>query len=105
LVAKADSDFLNFYFTIALNSINEVALAFCVLDFDFKDSLHGFRASAGRSMELKAACNAVLFLKEIEEAEEEINKDIIVVQRYFEVTRQDVSFYLFILLREKSVNS
>ena len=105
MVAKPDEDFMDFYFNVANANINQTALAFCVLDFDFKDSLHGFRASAGRSMELKAACNAVLFLKEIEEAEEEINKDIIVVQRYFEVTRQDVSFYLFILLREKSVNS
>ena len=35
----------------------------------------------------KAACNMVVFLKEIEACECDLNKDIIVVQRYFEVGR------------------
>ncbi len=43
----------------------------------------------------KVAFTNVKFLKEIEQTDEDLNKDIIVVQRYFEVSRQDVSAAIF----------
>ena len=85
--ADPKADFMSNLFTIGLTSINEAALAFAIMSFDFKEILHGFRASTGRSVEIKAACNMVVFLKEIEACECDLNKDIIVVQRYFEVGR------------------
>jgi hypothetical protein len=61
-------DILSSNFTLALSSINEAALAFALLDLPFKDESHGFRSGEGRGVEIKAASNMIIFLKEIQEA-------------------------------------
>jgi hypothetical protein len=55
-------------FTLALSNINEAALAFAFIDLPFKEESHGFRSGEGRGVEIKAASNMVIFLKEIQEA-------------------------------------
>jgi hypothetical protein len=57
--------FLTSNFTLALNSLNEAALAFSFLDLPFKEESHGFRSGEGRGVEIKAASNMIVFLKEI----------------------------------------
>jgi hypothetical protein len=57
--------FLSSNFTLALNNINEAALAFSFLDLPFKEESHGFRSGEGRGVEIKAASNMIVFLKEI----------------------------------------
>ena len=72
------------YFTLALSNINEAALAIALIDLPFKDDSHGFKANKGRGVQIKAASNMILFLKEIQETDTQLNKDLLVVQRYFE---------------------
>ena len=69
---------------MAVENMNEAALAIALTDLPFKEDSHGFRANEGRGVEIKAASNMILFLKEIQETNTQINKDILVVQRYFE---------------------
>ena len=59
------SNFLSSNFTLALSSINEAALAFAFIDLPFKEESHGFRSGEGRGVEIKAASNMTIFLKEI----------------------------------------
>jgi hypothetical protein len=61
-------DFLTSNFTLALGNLNEAALALALIDLPFKEESHGFRSGEGRSVEIKAAANMVIFLKEIQEA-------------------------------------
>lgn len=58
-------NFLTSNFTLALGNLNEAALAFALIDLPFKEESHGFRSGEGRSVEIKAASNMVIFLKEI----------------------------------------
>eukprot|EP00347_Sterkiella_histriomuscorum_P021579 403333486 len=78
------SDFLSMYFTINQPSINESVIALALIDLPYKEESHGFKANEGRGVVIKAAGNMMLFLKEIQEAQTNINKDMLVVQRYFE---------------------
>ena len=71
-------------FTLALSNLNEAALAFALLDLPLNEESHGFRSGEGRSVEIKAASNMIIFLKEIQEADTNINKNLLVVHRYFE---------------------
>jgi hypothetical protein len=81
--------FLSSNFTLALNSLNEAALAFSFLDLPFKEESHGFRSGEGRGVEIKAASNMIIFLKEIQEAQTDINKNLLLVHRYFEHGKTD----------------
>jgi hypothetical protein len=81
--------FLSSNFTLALNSLNEAALAFSFLDLPFKEESHGFRSGEGRGVEIKAASNMIIFLKEIQEAQTDINKNLLLVHRYFELGKTD----------------
>jgi hypothetical protein len=81
---KSITTFLSSSFTLALSNVNEAALALALLDLSFKEESHGFKAREGRSVEIKSASNMVIFLKEISNAETSIDKNLLVVQRYFE---------------------
>ncbi len=83
-------------FTLALSNINEAALAFAFIDLPFKEESHGFRSGEGRGVEIKAASNMVIFLKEIQEAQTDINKNLLLVHRYFEKdkTEREVKEFL-----------
>lgn len=71
-------------FTLALSNFNETVLSLVLLDLPFVEESHGFKTGQGRGVEIKAASNMIIFLKEIQEAETQINKDLLVVHRYFE---------------------
>jgi len=58
-------NFLTSNFTLALSNLNEAALAFALIDLPFKEESHGFRSGEGRGVEIKAAANMIIFLKEI----------------------------------------
>lgn len=64
-------------------------MAFAVVDLPFKEESHGFRSGEGRSVEIKAASNMIIFLKEIMEAETNMNKNLLVVHRYFEKDKME----------------
>ena len=57
--------FLSSYFTLALQNLNEAALVIAFTDLPFTDDSHGFKANQGRGIEIKAASNMMIFLKEI----------------------------------------
>ncbi len=74
---------------MSLNTVNETALALALTDLPFNEESHGFKAGQGRSVEIKSASNMIIFLKEIQQAETSINKDMLVVHRYFEKDKMD----------------
>ena len=77
-------------FVVALSkSINETAFVLGLIDLPFVEASHGFQATSGRKVEIKAACNMIVYLKEIQEAEPALKKDLLVVHRYFEKDKQD----------------
>ena len=48
-----------------MGHLNEMALVIGILDLPLKEENHGFRANQGRGVEIKAASNILVFLKEI----------------------------------------
>ncbi len=60
-----------------------------MVDLPIKEENHGFKASSGRGVEIKAASNILAFLKEISEADTNIDKNLLVVHRYFEKDKRD----------------
>lgn len=77
-------NFLSSNFTLTTSIMNEFLLLLAVLDLDFKEGSHGFKSGQGRKVEIKAASNFIIFMKEIEEAQASVNRNLLVVQRYFE---------------------
>lgn len=56
-----------------------------LLDVSFVAGSHGLRAGEGRSLEIKAASNVILFVKEVRETESAPERTVTVVQRYFDL--------------------
>jgi hypothetical protein len=52
-------------FVVTSSNINEVAFVLALIDLPFVEESHGFRASSGRKVDIKAASNFIVFLKEI----------------------------------------
>ena len=86
---KIFGGFVSSSFTQAVSNFNEVALVLAIIDLPIMEENHGFRASSGRGVEIKAASNTLVFLKEISEVGISINKDLLVVHRYFEKDKRD----------------
>jgi hypothetical protein len=68
LTKKTLKDFVTSNFTLAVSMVNEAALAIALIDLPFKEESHGFKTQQGRGIEIKAASNMIVFLKEIQEA-------------------------------------
>lgn len=68
LIKRTLKDFVTSNFTLAVSMINEAALAIALIDLPFKDESHGFKTQQVRGIEIKAASNMIVFLKEIQEA-------------------------------------
>ncbi len=69
--------FLADSFTSAYHCLTEVVAALALLDLPPLSAEHGYRTLEGRSAELKAASNLVIFKKEIKESKGEIRSNIL----------------------------
>lgn len=76
--------FLSSHFILGTSNLNEVALVLSLIDLPSKEESHGFRSEQGRRVEIKAASNLILFLKEVQETKASIDRNLLVVHRYFE---------------------
>lgn len=56
-----------------------------LLDLPFRAESHGLRANEGRKLEVKAANNLIMFVKEIRETDSSPETSVTVVQRYFDL--------------------
>ena len=65
---------------------------FALLDLPAVSTEHGFHTTEGRSAELKAATNLILFKKEIKESNNDFNKEILVAQRYSIEDEEEVDY-------------
>jgi hypothetical protein len=74
--------FLTHNFTGTYRNLTEVIGALSLLDMPFRSPEHGYRTMEGRSAELKAASNMVIFKKEVKECKGDIRSNILVAQRY-----------------------
>eukprot|EP01022_Parablepharisma_sp_SALTPOND_P023502 TRINITY_DN4_c0_g1_i6.p1 TRINITY_DN4_c0_g1~~TRINITY_DN4_c0_g1_i6.p1 ORF type:complete len:2304 (-),score=338.43 TRINITY_DN4_c0_g1_i6:3914-10825(-) len=79
---KTDKPFLTHQFINTYHTLTEIVGALTLLDLPYYSMDHGFRTMEGRSAELKAASNLVIFKKEIKESKGEIRSNILVAQRY-----------------------
>jgi len=80
--------FLTFQFITAYHGLTEAVGALALLDLPYNSMDHGFRTMEGRSAELKAVSNLVIFKKEIKESKGEIRSNILVAQRYVDWEQQ-----------------
>ena len=58
-------DFLSTNFVLSVSNFTELVLTLALLDLPFKEESHGLRSETGRRVEVKAASNLMLFMKEI----------------------------------------
>lgn len=94
LLNREGKQFLTANFT--RNADNQVSaiLTFALLDLPMTEAeSHGFKAGSeqegGRSMEITAAGNIILFKKEVKEAPLELSNDILVTHRYITANSYD----------------
>ena len=69
----------------------EIAAVISLLDLPSISVEHGYRANKGRSVELKAASNLIIFQKEVKECKESINNNVLVAQKYVDVDLLKIS--------------
>ena len=79
---KPKKPFLTQAFTGTYRGLTAIFGALSLLDLPFYSLEHGFRTMEGRSAELKAASNLIIFKKEIKESKGEIRSNILVAMRY-----------------------
>lgn len=88
---KKPGCFLSQDFTSAWHNMIEVAGVISLLDLPPTSAEHGYKAAAtGRSVELKAASNLIVFKKEVKECKEGIDNNILVAQKYVDVDAVNV---------------
>ena len=75
--------FLSSKFTDSVSNLTEIIGALSLLDIDFTSIEHGFKTLEGRSAEIKAASNCIIFKKEVKETEGNLQNNILVAQKYF----------------------
>jgi len=74
--------FLSSNFIYTCNNLTEIMAALAMLDLPFVSPEHGYRTTEGRSVELKAANNLIIFNKEVKETKEDISNNVLVAQKY-----------------------
>ena len=79
---KILKQFLSYNFTASNKKLTEIVGALSLLVLPFYSPEHGFRTLEGRSVELKAAGNCIIFKKEIKESKGDMRTNILVAQRY-----------------------
>jgi hypothetical protein len=89
-----NKQFLTATFTRCADNQASAFLSFALLDLPLTESeSHGFKAGSeqegGRSMEITAAGNIIIFKKEVKEAPMELANDILVTHRYIAANSTD----------------
>ena len=79
---KPIKQFLSYNFTASWKKLTEIAGSLALIDLPYNSAEHGFRTLEGRSVELKAASNCIIFKKEIKESKGDMRTNILVAQRY-----------------------
>ena len=82
LKSENKKPFLSSAFTNAYHNLTEIIACLSLLDLPYRSVQHGFRTLEGRSAELKAASNMIIFKKEVKETKDEIRSNILVAQRF-----------------------
>ena len=82
LKPEARKPFLSSSFTNAYHNLTEIMACLTLLELPYRSAQHGFRTLEGRSAELKAASNMIIFKKEVKETNENIRSNILVAQRF-----------------------
>ena len=78
--------FLDWSFVLlAGNRITSQVAILALLDLPYRAESHGLRANEGRKLEVKAANNLIMFVKEVRETDSSPETSVTVVQRYFDL--------------------
>ena len=88
LVKGGNIPFITEHFMTAVNSTTEFIAAQALVDLPFESINHKFEASGGRGIKIHANSNLVLFKKEIKEAEAELDTNLLVIHRFFELNNK-----------------
>ncbi len=79
---KPKRPFLTHQFIGTYHGLTAIIGALSLLDLPYLSAEHGFRTMEGRSAELKAASNLIIFKKEVKESRGDLRTNILVAQRY-----------------------
>ena len=72
----------------AVNSTTEFIAALALIDLPFESPNHKYEAHGGRGVQITASSNLVLFKKEIKEAQADLDTNLLVIHRFFELNNK-----------------
>jgi hypothetical protein len=75
-------------FMYCYNKTSEMVCSWAVLDLEPASKNHVIKATGGKGISVKPASNIVLFKKEIQETEAEIDNNLLVIHRFFELNNK-----------------
>ncbi len=78
------SNFLSTYFVTSTTNFSELIFTLSLMDLPFVEESHGLKSEKGRRVEIKAASNTMIFMKEIAQTKKSHNRNLLVVHRYLE---------------------
>lgn len=78
----------SFIYTCGTSFTAQIAIL-TLLDIPEKASSHGLRGDSKRGLEISAASNLILLVKDIKETQVKIETSILIVQRYFDIQDED----------------
>ena len=79
---KSVHGFLSSNFSDACHNLTEIVAALAFLDLPTESAEHGYKTIEGRTLEVKAASNMIIFKKEVKQCSGDIRTNILVAQRY-----------------------
>ena len=85
---KTLKGFLAEDFIQATSSPTEIVAVWALMDLPYKSVDHKYTAQGGRSQEIEAQSNMIIFKKEIRESEAELEDNLLVIHRFFEYNNQ-----------------
>jgi hypothetical protein len=83
------TDFLSKNILFKINNISELLCILAVLDLPSQPANHQFNRKDGRSLEIKAKSNLIIFTKEIAETDSKINSNLMIAQSLSELNQSN----------------
>jgi len=81
--------FITEHFMTSVSSTTEFIVSLALMDLPFESLNHKFEANGGRGIKITANSNLVLFKKEIKEANAELDTNLLVIHRFFELNNKN----------------
>ena len=81
--------FVSSNFVYSISNHTESIAALSLLNLPYSSPNHAYKSIGGKGIEITTKDNAILFKKEIKEAEADLDTNVLVIHRFFEANNQD----------------